>query len=134
AEDANFYAEDGNIVLAAKDSENRTIYFRLHRSILVKHSLVFADMFAMPPPPTAEKYDGVPLVEMPDDADGLRTLIALLYDPQCISVILRSEDFAARMFEPVVLARKYQVDWIRTMVASHLERQWPLTLAGWDRI
>ncbi|KAJ7629881.1 hypothetical protein B0H17DRAFT_1150396 [Mycena rosella] len=132
ARDPNFYAEDGNIILAAKDSENRTIYFRLHRSILVKHSPVFADMFSMPPPPTAEKYDGVPLVEMPDDADGLRTLIALLYDPQCISVILKSEDFAARMFDPAVLARKYQVDWIREMVASHLEQQWPRTLIDWD--
>jgi hypothetical protein len=38
------------------------------------------------------------------------------------------------MFEPAVLARKYQVDWIREMVAYHLEHQWPLTLAGWDRI
>ncbi|KAJ6587218.1 hypothetical protein DFH09DRAFT_1142912 [Mycena vulgaris] len=116
------------------DAGHCTIYFRLHRSILVKHSPVFADMFTMPPQPTVDIYDGVPLFEMPEDADALRTLIALLYDPQCISLILKGEDFAARMFEPVVLARKYQVDWIRTMVASHLKHQWPLTLAGWDRI
>ncbi|KAJ7497605.1 hypothetical protein FB451DRAFT_1017706 [Mycena latifolia] len=135
ARDPNFYyTVDGNIVLSAVDATNCIIYFRLHQSILSAHSPVFAGMFGVPPPSRVDTYDGVPLVEMPDDADALRTFIALLYEPQCISVILKGEDFAARMFEPVVLARKYQVDWIRTMVASHLEHQWPLTLAGWDRI
>lgn len=150
--DPRLYSEDGNIVLSAKDARDRTVYFRLHKSILAKHSPIFADMFALPPVSTSDVYEGVPLVEMPDDADTLRRLIALLYDPQCvrllvyfraisltrsgrcISVILKGEDFAATMYEPAVLARKYQVDWIRHMVASHLESQWPRTLAGWDRV
>ncbi|KAF7361602.1 hypothetical protein MVEN_00503400 [Mycena venus] len=134
--DPNFYTEDGNIVLAAKETDSKcTVYFRLHRSILMKHSPVFKDMFAMPCPPSADQYDGVPLVVMAgDSADALRSLIALLYDPQSISVLLKAEDFAARMYEPVVLAKKYQIDWIPEMAASHLDRQWPQTLTGWDRI
>ncbi|KAJ7141502.1 hypothetical protein C8R44DRAFT_604575 [Mycena epipterygia] len=132
--DPDFYIEDGNIVLSAKDSENYTTYFRLHRSILMKHSPVFADMFNMPPPSTTDQYDGVPLAEMSDDADVLRDFIALLYEPQCISVILGSDDFALKMLGPTELAKKYQVDWICKMVASHLEKQWPKTLEGWDRI
>ncbi|KAJ7680626.1 hypothetical protein DFH06DRAFT_424841 [Mycena polygramma] len=133
--DPNFYFEDGNIVLSAKDPEDCVVYFRLHRSIVSKHSPVFADMFTLPPPASAEQYDGVPLVEMAgDSAETLRSLIALLYDPQCITTILNGEDFATRMYEPVVLARKYQIDWIRKMVASHLKNQWTLTLVGWDRV
>ncbi|KAJ6476058.1 hypothetical protein C8R47DRAFT_664880 [Mycena vitilis] len=133
--DPNFYFEDGNIVLSAKEFEDCVVYFRLHRSIISKHSPVFADMFELPPHPSAEQYDGVPLVEMAgDSAETLRSLIALLYDPQCITTILNGEDFATRMYDPVVLARKYQIDWIRTMVASHLKSQWILTLVGWDRV
>jgi hypothetical protein len=85
--DPDFYNDDGNIVLSAKDAEGCTVYFRLHRSILTKHSPVFGDMFAMPTPslPSVDQYDGVPLVEMAgDSADALRSLIALLYDPQCV--------------------------------------------------
>jgi hypothetical protein len=91
--DPNFYAEDGNIVLAAKDTDG-TVYFRLHRSILIRHSPVFKDMFSMPTPSEdsadegggiADQYDGVPLVEMAgDSSDALRSLIALLYDPACV--------------------------------------------------
>ncbi|KAJ6587198.1 hypothetical protein DFH09DRAFT_910240 [Mycena vulgaris] len=148
--DPKFYIEDGNIVLAAKDSDNNTRYFRLHRSILLEHSPVFKDMFAMPPPPTIAHYDGVPLVEMPDDADSLRNLIVLLYDSKCVFTfkmlrplismsrsiphILDGEDFALDMLEPTRLARKYQVDWISTMVACQLEKRWPTTVEGWDSI
>ncbi|KAF7361601.1 hypothetical protein MVEN_00503300 [Mycena venus] len=133
--DPDFYTEDGNIVLSAKDTDDYSVYFRLHKSILTKHSPVFKDMFSMPSPQSAEQYDGVPLVEMAgDSADALRSLIALLYDPQCISVILNGEDFAVRIYDPVVLAKKYQIDWIQEMAASHLRKQWPQSLIGWDRI
>ena len=92
--DPNFYADDGNIVLSALDMGMCTIYFRLHRSLLVRHSPVFADMFTMPPPPLAETYDGIPLVQMSDDADALRTFIALLYDPQCVIYCIPAGDIA----------------------------------------
>ncbi|KAJ7141500.1 hypothetical protein C8R44DRAFT_847195 [Mycena epipterygia] len=132
--DPDFYIEDGNIVLSAKDSKNHTTYFRLHRSTLMKHSPVFADMFSMPPPPTTDQYDDVPLAEMPDDADALRDFIALLYEPQSISALLDVDDFALKMLKPTQLAKKYQVDWICKMVASQLQKQWPTTVGGWDRI
>jgi hypothetical protein len=38
------------------------------------------------------------------------------------------------MYDPVVLAKKYQIDWIQEMAAAHLKKVWPQTLAGWDRI
>ncbi|KAF7361650.1 BTB domain-containing protein [Mycena venus] len=136
--DPDFYIEDGNIVLSAKDSNEKcTIYFRIHKSTLVKNSPeVFGNMFAMPPPPTMDKYDGVPLVEMPDDAKSLREFIAILYDPQCMSALLQAEpeDFTLKMLGPVQLAKKYQVDWICKLVASQLQKIWPTTLLSWDII
>ncbi|KAJ7187938.1 hypothetical protein C8R46DRAFT_1241422, partial [Mycena filopes] len=133
--DPKFYYEDGNIVLSAKNADGCTRYFRLHRSILAKNSVVFGDMFTMPPPPSGtDLHDGVPLVEMAgDSAEALHSLVALLYDPQCISVILEDEHFAAHMHDPVVIARKYQVEWVCSMAAARLRSQWPLTLVDWDR-
>ncbi|KAJ6500152.1 hypothetical protein C8R47DRAFT_970789 [Mycena vitilis] len=133
--DPDFYIDDGNVVLSAKDTENSTVYFRVHRSTLVKHSPeVFGNMFAVPCPPVMDQYDGVPLVEMPDEATALRELIALLYEPQCISTILESDDFTLKMLGPAKLAKKYQVDWICQLVASQLKKNWPTTLVGWGNI
>ncbi|KAJ7497582.1 hypothetical protein FB451DRAFT_1018292 [Mycena latifolia] len=134
--DPEFDLEDGNMVLSAKDKENCTTYFPhcVHSSILVKHSPVFADMFTMPPPPTTDKYNGVSLVEMPDDADALRDFIALLYDPERISGILDNVNFTLLLFHSTLLANKYQVDWICTRVASQLRKQWPTSIGGWDKI
>jgi hypothetical protein len=58
--DSKFYIEDGDIVLSAKDREKCTTYFRLHRNTLARHSPIFADMFAMPLPPTTDHYEGSP--------------------------------------------------------------------------
>ncbi|KAJ6498989.1 hypothetical protein C8R45DRAFT_1071625 [Mycena sanguinolenta] len=133
--DPNFYFEDGNIVLSARDTDDCIVYFRVHRSILTKHSPVFKDMFTMPLPQNEDQYDGAPLVEMAgDSANALQSLIALLYDPEFLSDTLKSWDFAARMYDPVVLAKKYQIDWIPEMAAVHLKKLWPQTLTGWDRV
>ncbi|KAF8210660.1 hypothetical protein K438DRAFT_1753293 [Mycena galopus ATCC 62051] len=37
------------------------------------------------------------------------------------------------MYDPVVLAKKYQIDWISEMAASRLRKLWPQSLMGWDR-
>ncbi|KAJ7902098.1 hypothetical protein B0H14DRAFT_2428823 [Mycena olivaceomarginata] len=128
--DSEFYHYDGNIVLSAKDKENRTIYFRLHKSILAKQSPIFADMFTAASP--VDQYDGVPLVVMPgDDADEMRAFIALFYEPQCITTILEETSFTFKLLGPARLANKYQVDWISKMIVSQLEKSWPSTLQGW---
>ncbi|KAF7376384.1 BTB domain-containing protein [Mycena sanguinolenta] len=133
--DPDLYIEDGNIVLSAKDSEKNTIYFRIHKSTLVKNSPeAFGNMFAIPAPPTMDQYDGVPLVQMPDDAEALHDFLALLYDPQCIVAILEAEDFP-KLLGPTELAKKYQVDWICKLVASQLAKSWPTsTLLSWNTI
>ncbi|KAF7376382.1 BTB domain-containing protein [Mycena sanguinolenta] len=130
--DPDLYIEDGNIVLSAKDNENNTVYFRVHKSTLVKNSPeAFGNMFSVPTPPNMDQYDGVPLVQMPDDAKSLRDFLTILYDPQCIATILKAEDFP-KMLRPVELARKYQVDWICKLVASQLQSSWPDSLFQWN--
>ncbi|KAJ7045779.1 hypothetical protein C8F04DRAFT_1025777 [Mycena alexandri] len=133
--DPDFYIEDGNVVLSAKDSTHtHTTYFRLHKGMLARASPIFRDMFTLSSPSAMEDYDGVPLVEMHDDAKDLRELIALLYDPPYISTILEGHDFTLRILGPARLANKYQIEWISKMVASQLEKRWPTTLQEWDAV
>lgn len=74
-QDDEFWFEDGNIVLIARDVE-----FRVYKGILAKHSPVFADMFSLPPvpaqvhpvsardiTPAAETCSVVHLCESPED-------------------------------------------------------------------
>ncbi|KAK7005852.1 hypothetical protein R3P38DRAFT_3039976 [Favolaschia claudopus] len=130
--DPHSYYEDGNIVLRAfSRSQNSHIVYCLHRSILVKHSPVFANMFTMPPPPTVAQYAGIPLVDMPDDADALGEFIRILYDSQYFSKLLIANDFTLKLLGPCQLANKYQADWIRDMTAEKLRQSWPDTLVGW---
>ncbi|KAJ7837725.1 hypothetical protein B0H13DRAFT_1651394, partial [Mycena leptocephala] len=104
------------------------LYFRLHKSTLAKHSTVFQDMFDVTPTPIQNKdqYDGVPLVEMLDDANALRELIALLYDPH--------ERFHIEIVGVDPVGQEIHVDWILKMVASQLQKHWPTTLEGWNSI
>ncbi|KAK7005849.1 hypothetical protein R3P38DRAFT_3039966 [Favolaschia claudopus] len=108
--DPDCYFEDGNIV---------------------KHSVVFGDMFSMPPPATVPQYDGAPLVTMAgDDADALRELVRFLYDSEYFSTALNADDFTLKLLG-CKLANKYQIDWIPRNAAERLKKSWPNTVGGW---
>lgn len=84
----SLYYDDGNVVLMTFSLSGERRLFRVHRSILCKHSPVFADMFAIPPlmsdEPShgiSESYDGALLVQMPESPENLESLINVLYDP-----------------------------------------------------
>lgn len=68
------------------------VLFRVHKSILSKHSQVFADMFSLPDVPSLsesgdenltanETYSNVPVVNLSDTAEQVRDVLSILYDP-----------------------------------------------------
>lgn len=79
----SLYLSEGNICLAAvqpTDSQVTTwLLFRVHQSILCLHSPIFCDMLALPAEGNTEKFDGVPLVRMPDNAADLEAVLKALY-------------------------------------------------------
>lgn len=85
------YFDDGNVVLSCLRRNGRSrIYFRVHRSILSRHSPVLAEMFAIPPlledfeDPSKglkETYDGVVHIQAPDSAEDVESFLGVLYDP-----------------------------------------------------
>ena len=77
---AQFWFEDGNVVLQAQDS-----LFRVHRSHLILHSDVMKDFFSCPQPEGAPTIEGCPLIHLPDSKLDISNLCTLLYGLyQCV--------------------------------------------------
>ena len=82
------YYEDGSVVLSGLTNDGFRQYFRVHKSILARHSQVLADLFSLPPllahgstTEFAESYDGVVHVQMPDSVEELTSFLTMFYDP-----------------------------------------------------
>ncbi len=85
---STLYYDDGNVVLSGRTQDGQLQYFRVHKSILSRHSPVLADMFSIPPllmkgskTQFAESYDDVVHVQMPDSAEDLTSFLTMFYDP-----------------------------------------------------
>lgn len=93
----SFYFARGDVVLGApwdqyvdtiypdigsRNLDELWVYFRVEMSQLRHHSPVFADMFALPTPSEEEKYDGLPLVRLPDEGHAVEELLKFIYCPQ----------------------------------------------------
>ena len=68
------WLEDGSVVLQAEN-----VQFKVHRSILTKHSQIFADLFKMPHPPTEPTVEGCPVVLLQDSAEDVKHVLLILY-------------------------------------------------------
>ena len=69
--------DDGNVVLLADN-----VAFKVHRSLLSRHSTVFKDLFELSQPSAAldEQLDGVPLVKLHDSSHDLADLLDVIYN------------------------------------------------------
>ncbi|KAL6298846.1 hypothetical protein BKA93DRAFT_923261 [Sparassis latifolia] len=74
-QDADFWFEDGNIVLIA----NRTA-FRVHQGVLSRHSEVLRSLFILGQPVDEETMFGCPSVLLSDSPTDLQHLLRVLYD------------------------------------------------------
>ncbi|KAL7285556.1 hypothetical protein ACG7TL_000660 [Trametes sanguinea] len=133
------YYDDGTVVLSALTEGGSRQYFRIHRSILCRHSPIMADMFAMPPllakgssSRIAETYDGVVQVEMQDSADELESFLTMFYDPLGTAYKRFDPNTPVLVEGALKLAMKYECDALRRRIIENLEADWPQTLAQWD--
>jgi hypothetical protein len=73
----SYWFDDGNVVLQAENTQ-----YRVHRSLLSRHSNFFKDMFSLPQPamdpgPTSE---GCPVIFLSDKATDLEHVLSVIYD------------------------------------------------------
>ena len=72
---SGLWFQDGNIVLLAEETA-----FKIHRSMLARHSSVFRDMFELSQPSSEEVVDGCPVVRLHDSSHELADFIDVIYN------------------------------------------------------
>jgi hypothetical protein len=77
----DLWFEDGNIVLIASLIAS-DIAFRVHRSILSRHSHVFRDILTIPQPSDSPTVEDCPVVHLSDSGDDVQYFVNALYDRQ----------------------------------------------------
>ncbi|KAH9022499.1 hypothetical protein EDB84DRAFT_1618644 [Lactarius hengduanensis] len=68
-------APDANIIVRSSDK----VDFHVHKSLLAMSSPFFKDLLSLPQPPDDELVDGLPVIQLSENADLLNSLISLLY-------------------------------------------------------
>ncbi|KAI0785333.1 hypothetical protein BC629DRAFT_1516332 [Irpex lacteus] len=133
------YFDDGNVVLSALDAKGRRVYFRVHRSVLVRHSPILSDLFEIPPlrnegPPhdVKEVYDDALHISMPDSAEDIESFLKVLYDPLGDAYKRFCPHTPVLVHGALKLSIKYECEALRTRLTESLEADWPQTLAQFD--
>ncbi|KAI0648600.1 hypothetical protein C8Q79DRAFT_903734 [Trametes meyenii] len=125
-QDADFWFEDGSVVIVAEDTG-----FRVHRSLLARVSSVFQDTFSIPQPPDAHAHQGVPALELQDSAHDMKCLLYAIYDgrkylgdmePHIPFVILSAH---------IRLGHKYDIPEIVDQAVGRLETYFTTDLETW---
>jgi hypothetical protein len=82
---SNIWYPDGNVILqTTSPSEDEIHLFKCHKSVLSKHSDVFAGMFetgGFVCVRRSDEYEGVPVISLPDTTADVDALLSMLYDP-----------------------------------------------------
>jgi hypothetical protein len=85
-ESPDLWFDDGNIIIRTVHSDDRAhIAFKVHKSILVTHSNVFRDLFDGPQVAfdvASDRYDGLPVIQLPDPPSEVNSFLKALYFPQ----------------------------------------------------
>lgn len=82
----DLWLSDGNVILSTKSIDgDQMVLFRVHKSVLARHSMTFSDMFSEDVSVVSEGvndvYDGLSVVSMSDSIEDLEAILKVLYDP-----------------------------------------------------
>ncbi|KAG9003042.1 hypothetical protein FRB94_003405 [Tulasnella sp. JGI-2019a] len=101
--DSSFFFRDGTIFLVVE-----TTVFKIHQSVLERHSTVFRDMFSIPSSAdggdASNQWEGLLVVTLNDLAEDVRALLRLTYDIPPIDAPLAMIGAVLR------IAHKYQAE------------------------
>ncbi|EJD41200.1 hypothetical protein AURDEDRAFT_69110 [Auricularia subglabra TFB-10046 SS5] len=124
----DLWLSDGSVILAADDT-----LFKVHKSQLSRHSVIFRDMFAMPQTiirSDLQTIDGCDVVWLHDSPQDLESLLQALYDGPSFGD--NSEADFAVVSGVLRLSNKYLIEPLRRRAIAHLSLAWPTTLTSWD--
>ena len=104
---------DASIIVRSSDQ----VDFRVHKSVLAMSSPFFQDMFSLPQPPDDEIIDGLPVVQLSEDAGLLNCLFSLLYP---VSPVIPSS--YEKVYALLAACQKYNMVSIQSHIRAEVKR------------
>ena len=103
---------DATIVVRSSDQA----IFRVHKSVLALSSPFFKDLLSLPQPSDSELVDGLPVVELPEDASLLNSLISFLYP---VTPVI--PDSYQKVFALLAVCQKYEMDSVQSVIRAMIK-------------
>jgi hypothetical protein len=104
---------DANLIIRSSDLVN----FRVHKSLLAMASPFFKDLLSLPNPPDDEFVDGLPVIQLSEDAELLNSLVAMLYPIR--PAIPESYD---KVLYLLAACQKYDMDSVQSSIRAEVDR------------
>jgi len=104
---------DADIILRSSDQAT----FRVRKSLLAMSSPFFEDLLSLPQPPDDEFVEGLPVVQLSEDADLLNCLVSLLYP--IFPIIPSSYE---KVFALLAACQKYDMVSIQSGIRAEIQR------------
>ncbi|CAA7266041.1 unnamed protein product [Cyclocybe aegerita] len=124
---ATFWFDDGNVILQAQQTQ-----FRVHRSMLVRHSTVWKDMFAvLQPEGKSGSENDCPVVHLSDRASDVEHVMAIFYD-NLKTFKLKERIQFSQLSAMLRMGHKYQIKHLCDAVMKILRKDFPQSLDLWD--
>ncbi|KAI0054912.1 hypothetical protein BV25DRAFT_1833470 [Artomyces pyxidatus] len=147
-ESPDLWLKDGSIIIRtiSKDSPPTHTLYKVHKYILALHCSVFAALFEGPQAAFAigsEHHDGIPIMDLPDDAEDVHDFLTALYFPKetqrhttVMSPVRDGEwkMFPYSYFGVLRLAAKYDAAEIRDLLVPVLKASFPAVFEDWHHL
>ncbi|KAH9174302.1 hypothetical protein EDB89DRAFT_564497 [Lactarius sanguifluus] len=103
---------DASIIVRSSDQAS----FRVHKSVLAISSPFFKDLLSLPQPPDDELVDGLPVIQVSEDAGLLNSLISLLY--HIPHVVPSSYE---KVFALLAVCQKYDMESVQSHIRAEVK-------------
>ncbi|KAF7351123.1 BTB domain-containing protein [Mycena sanguinolenta] len=123
---SDHWYKDGSVVLQAEN-----VQFRVHWSLLSKHSSFFRDLEGLPQPPNQPTIDGCFIVYLHDSAVDVQYLLDAIYDPYFLAQTTLTLGAVGAMIR---LGRKYDFKSFFDSAVERFTSQAPATLEEYDAL
>ncbi|KAI0776588.1 hypothetical protein BD413DRAFT_602162 [Trametes elegans] len=127
----DYWFNDGNIVLIVRD-----IAYKIHKSVLSRHSEVFRDLFSAPSTAADAYFDGCPALCLSESPEDVGNFLKALYDSTRDPTLFQHDkrlpfSTVAGLYE---LAHKYHVETLMEEMVLRLKTCFTNDLKDWDAL